>query len=279
MSEMNTIEKIIKLALFEDSGLGDLTSESILMENFSGNGIMVAKQGFVLAGIDVARRVFQLLDSGCQCFSAYADGDTVKNGEIFFKVNGSLLALLKGERVALNFLQRLSGIATLTRQYVETLNSDTVRLTDTRKTTPGLRCLEKEAVRAGGAQNHRMSLYDGVLIKDNHISVAGSVKNAVKAVRSRTSHLMKIEVEVNTLEQVREALTAGAEVIMLDNMDFEQMTRAVELIDGRAVVEASGNVSLDTLNQIAATGVDVISCGALTHQARSVDISMRISTP
>ncbi|MFH2057722.1 MAG: carboxylating nicotinate-nucleotide diphosphorylase [Pseudomonadota bacterium] len=275
---MNTIENIIKLALFEDSGLGDLTTESILSESFSGKGIIVAKEPFVLAGVAVAKRVFKLLDPECECYSLFSDGDKIKNGEIFFKVEGDLLALLKGERVALNFLQRLSGIATLTRAYVDELDSDKVRLCDTRKTTPGLRILEKEAVRAGGAKNHRMSLYDGILIKDNHIAVAGSIKNAVKAVRERTSHLMKIEVEVTCMDEVREAVEAGAEVIMLDNMDYEHMALAVKYIQGRAVVEASGNVSLKTLNKIAATGVDVISCGALTHHAQAVDISMRIET-
>lgn len=278
MSLMNTIENIIKLALFEDSGLGDLTTESILSESFSGKGIIVAKEPFVLAGVAVAKRVFKLLDPECECYSLFSDGDKIKNGEIFFKVEGDLLALLKGERVALNFLQRLSGIATLTRAYVDELDSDKVRLCDTRKTTPGLRILEKEAVRAGGAKNHRMSLYDGILIKDNHIAVAGSIKNAVKAVRERTSHLMKIEVEVTCMDEVREAVEAGAEVIMLDNMDYEHMALAVKYIQGRAVVEASGNVSLKTLNKIAATGVDVISCGALTHHAQAVDISMRIET-
>jgi len=176
----------------------------------------------------------------------------------------------------LNFLQRLSGIATLTRTYMDELKYPDVRLTDTRKTTPGLRCLEKEAVRAGGAGNHRMSLYDGILIKDNHIAVAGTITKAVAAVKNRASHLMKIEVEVSDLDQVKEALDAGVDVIMLDNMGYDMMAKAVKYIKGRAVVEASGNVSLKTLNKIAATGVDVISCGALTHQARSVDLSMRI---
>ncbi len=275
---MNTIENIIRLALFEDSGLGDITTECILSESFSGKGIMVAKEPFVLAGIEVAKKVFNLLDSNCDCFSSFSDGDSIKKGEIFFKVQGDLLALLKGERVALNFLQRLSGIATLTRTYADELDDPRVRLTDTRKTTPGLRSLEKEAVRAGGAHNHRMSLYDGILIKDNHIAVAGSIKNAIKAVKNRTTHLMKIEVEVTTFDQVKQAVAEGAEVIMLDNMNYKQMKEAVQYINGRAVVEASGNVSLKTLNKIAATGVDVISCGALTHQARSVDISMRIMT-
>ncbi|MBU8911282.1 MAG: carboxylating nicotinate-nucleotide diphosphorylase [Desulfobacterales bacterium] len=274
---MNTIENIIRLALFEDSGLGDITTESILSQSCSGKGVIVAKESFVLAGIEVAKKVFKLLDPDCEFFSAFSDGDSIKEGKIVLTVQADFLALLKGERVALNFLQRLSGIATLTRSYVEELSFKKVRLTDTRKTTPGLRSLEKEAVRAGGAHNHRMSLYDGILIKDNHIVIAGSIKNAVKSVKNRTSHLMKIEVEVSSLEEVKEAIDAGAHVIMLDNMDYSQMTEAVKYINGRAVVEASGNVSFETLNKIAATGVDVISCGALTHQARSVDLSMRIN--
>lgn len=275
---MNTTENLIRLALFEDSGLGDITTESIVSEPFSGKGVIVAKESFVLAGIEVAKKVFTLLDADCQTVSSFSDGDFIKEGEIIFKVQGDLIALLKGERVALNFLQRLSGIATLTRAFVDELDFPSVRLTDTRKTTPGLRSLEKEAVRAGGAHNHRMSLYDGILIKDNHIAVAGSIKTAVKAVKDRTSHLMKIEVEVTTLDEVKQAIEAKAEVIMLDNMGYEQMSEAVAYINGRAVVEASGNVCLETLNKIAATGVDVISCGALTHQARSVDLSMRINT-
>lgn len=274
---MDTTDHIIRLALFEDSGLGDITTDSILPEPAQGKGIIIAKESFVLAGIKVAKTVFRLLDPDCDTSSVFSDGDFVKKGEIVFTVHGDLLSLLKGERVALNFLQRLSGIATLTRSYVDELKDFRVRLTDTRKTTPGLRILEKEAVRAGGAVNHRMSLYDGILIKDNHIAVAGSISNAVHRVRKRASHLMKIEVEVSTLDQVKEAVDEGVDVIMLDNMDYDQMTAAVTYIKGRAVVEASGNVSLKTLNKIAATGVDVISCGALTHQARSVDLSMQIN--
>jgi len=274
---MNTIENIIKLALYEDSGQGDITAEYILPKPLSGNGVIIAKESFVLAGIKVAETIFKLLDPDCDTSSFFSDGDPVKKGEIVLKVQGDLLSLLKGERVALNFLQRLSGIATLTRSYVEELKISKVRLTDTRKTTPGLRSLEKEAVRAGGAYNHRMSLYDGILIKDNHIAVAGSIKKAVDLVRKRASHLMKIEVEVSTLDEVKEAVDEGVEVIMLDNMGYDLMSEAVNYIDGRAFVEASGNVSLETLNEIAATGVDMISCGALTHQARSVDLSMRIN--
>jgi nicotinate-nucleotide pyrophosphorylase (carboxylating) len=273
---MNTVEKIIELALFEDSGLGDITTEAILSQNCPGRGIIVAKESFILSGIEVARKVFQLLDPDCKTFSSFYDGDYIEDGETVFEIEADLLSLLKGERVALNFLQRLSGIATLTKSFVDKLGFKNVRLTDTRKTTPGLRSLEKEAVRAGGAYNHRISLYDGVLIKDNHIAIAGSIKNAVKAVKLRTSHLMKVEVEVTCQDEVSEALEAGVEVIMLDNMNYDQMAEAVKYIDKRAIVEASGNVSLKTLNKIAATGVDVISCGSLTHQAKAVDLSLRI---
>jgi nicotinate-nucleotide pyrophosphorylase (carboxylating) len=274
---MDMIEQIIQLALFEDSGLGDITTESILPSPRMGKGVIIAKEPLVLAGINVAKKVFDLLDPAIVCTSSFAEGERVQKGEILFEAQGDLLCLLKGERVALNFLQRLSGIATLTRTFVETLDNPKVRLTDTRKTTPGFRILEKDAVRAGGGYNHRMSLYDGILIKDNHISVAGGIEKAVRAVRARTSHLMKIEVEVSDMDQVKQALEAKAEVIMLDNMDTKTMKKAVDFINGRAIVEASGNVCLESLNEIASTGVDVISCGALTHQARSVDLSMRIN--
>jgi len=274
---MDMVDQIIRLALFEDSGLGDVTTESILADSRSGRGIIVAKQDFILAGIDVARKVFATVDPELKCILRFKDGHKIQKGEVLLEVRGDLLAQLKGERVALNFLQRLSGIATLTREYVDTLNNPNVRLVDTRKTTPGWRTIEKDAVRAGGGFNHRFSLYDGILIKDNHIAVAGSIEIAVALVRARTSHLMKIEVEVSNLDETEQALAADADVIMLDNMDIDTMTQAVALINGRAIVEASGNVSLDTLNAIAQTGVDVISCGALTHQARSVDLSMRIN--
>lgn len=273
---MKTTDDIIKLALFEDSGFGDITTESIVTESCTGQGLIVAKEPLILAGINIAKRVFKLLDTDCGIRTQFQDGDKIQSGDTILEIKADLESLLKGERVALNFLQRLSGIATLTRKFADTLSHPKVRLTDTRKTTPGLRQLEKEAVRAGGAANHRMSLYDGVLIKDNHISVAGSITKAVNAVKKRISHLMKIEVEVSNMEQVREALNAGVDVIMLDNMNIESMKEAVKIINGKALVEASGNVSLNTLNDIAATGVDVISCGALIHQAGSVDLSMRI---
>ncbi len=278
---MDLIEQIIQLALFEDSGLGDITTESILPVPRIGKGIILAKEDFILAGIDTAVKVFSLVDPGISCQTPFNNGDAVKKGQIVLGAEGDLLGLLKGERVALNFLQRLSGIATLTQEFVHTLGDSKVRLVDTRKTTPGWRSLEKEAVRSGGGFNHRFSLHDGVLIKDNHIAVAGSIEKAVTQVRLRASHLMKIEVEVSDMDEVRQAVATGAEVIMLDNMDTKMMTEAVAYIrsktDGRTIVEASGNVSLTTLKPIAATGVDVISCGALTHQARSVDLSMRIN--
>lgn len=274
---MDMVDQIIQLALFEDSGLGDVTTESILPEPRTGSGSIVAKEAFIAAGMNVAKRVFTLVDPLIDCTLKFRDGDRVEKGDILVEVKGDLLGLLKGERVALNFLQRLSGIATWTRTFVDALEYPDVRLVDTRKTTPGWRALEKDAVRAGGGFNHRFALYDGILIKDNHIAVAGSITRAVQAVKARTSHLMKVEVEVTCMEEVKEALAAEAEVIMLDNMNPAAMTEAVAFINGRAVVEASGNVSLETLNTIAATGVDVISCGALTHQARSVDMSMRIA--
>ena len=274
---MDHLEQLIALAIAEDSGLGDVTTQSILQAPFKGKGIIIAKEPMVIAGLDVVKKVFAIMDPDCTIESTYNNGDNAETGDIILKVEGDLTALLKAERIALNFIQRLSGIATLTREYVNELSNDKVRLTDTRKTTPGMRLLEKEAVRAGGAHNHRMSLYDGILIKDNHIAVAGGVKSAVESVKARVSHIMKIEVEVSNMEEVRQAVSAGADVIMLDNMSVGRMAKAVEYINGRAIVEASGNVSLKTLKDIASTGVDVISCGALTHQARALDLSMRIT--
>ncbi len=273
---MDFLEQIISLAIAEDSGFGDLTTAGLLASEFQGNGVIVAKEPMVVAGLDVAKAVFCRIDPLAVIETTFNNGDTIQKNDIVMKVEGDLAAMLQSERIALNFLQHLSGIATLTRQFVRLLEKTRVRLVDTRKTTPGLRLLEKNAVRAGGAFNHRMSLYDGILIKDNHIAVAGGIKNAIRAVRANVSHLMKIEVETTTMKQVREAVAEGADVIMLDNMPVSRMKKAVEYIDNRAVVEASGNVSLESIKAIAATGVDVISCGALTHQARSMDLSMRI---
>lgn len=274
---MDMTEQIIRLALFEDTCLGDVTTESVFLHPQEKTAVIVAKQDFILAGTDVAKKVFYAVDPSMECKIHFNDSDTIKKDDVIFTITGDIRSLLTAERVALNFLQRLSGIATLTRKFVKTLDNPNVRLVDTRKTTPGWRKIEKEAVRVGGGFNHRFALYDGILIKDNHITAAGSIAAAVSLVRARASHLMKVEVEVSDMAQVQQALDAQADVIMLDNMDIEDMTKAVTLIGKRAVVEASGNVSLQTLNAIAGTGVDVISCGALTHQALSVDLSMRIT--
>jgi len=274
---MNTIDKLIDLALEEDIGAGDVTTENLVSPEAGGSGQVVAKEALVLAGLDVARKVFERLDPDIAWQPHRSDGDAVDPGTSVLTVSGKLQALLKGERVALNFLQRLSGVATLVRTYTAKIPGGGARLVDTRKTTPGWRALEKYAVRVGGAGNHRMGLYDGVLIKDNHITACGGVTPAVARIRDRISHLMKIEIEVATLEQVREALAAGVEVIMLDNMEIDQLRKAVALIDGKAVIEVSGNVTEARLARLALDGVDIISVGALTHSARCVDLSMRIT--
>lgn len=273
---MNRLQHLIDTALDEDIGPGDITTDNLIGPNLKGKGVIIAKEPLVLAGLDVARQVFECFDSKILLNSGYYDGDTIKEGEIVLEVEGKLRALLKGERTALNFLQRLSGIATNVRSFVDELENKNVRLADTRKTTPGWRVLEKYAVRVGGACNHRMGLYDGVLIKDNHIAVCGGIIEAVTRTREKISHLVKIEVEVSDLSEISQALEARADVIMLDNMDIDRIKEGVELIDGRALVEVSGNVTRADLNRLADTGVDIISIGALTHQAKAVDLSMRI---
>lgn len=275
---MDSVSRLIDIALEEDIGPGDITTACLVGEDVSGHGEMVAKEPFVLAGLDIAKRTFLRLDPETEFQSEYADGDRVETGCVALRVEGKLDALLKGERTALNFLQRLSGIATLVRSYAETLENRKTRLVDTRKTTPGLRVLEKYAVRIGGARNHRMGLFDGVLIKDNHIAVCGGVARAVELARRNIHHLVKIEVEAATLDEVKEALVAGADVIMLDNMDLNRIQKAVAMINGRALVEVSGGVTKESLLRLADTGVDLISSGALTHSAKCVDISMKIKT-
>ncbi|MBU4185982.1 MAG: carboxylating nicotinate-nucleotide diphosphorylase [Proteobacteria bacterium] len=273
---MHSIEHLIKIALEEDIGPGDITTENLIDKDLKGIGEIVAKEPIVIAGLDVARQVFEQLDSDISFKPNFKDGDFIEKGNIVLEVEGKLRALLMGERTALNFLQRLSGIATHVRSYVEKLGNKNVRLVDTRKTTPGLRVLEKYAVSIGGAHNHRMGLYDGVLIKDNHIAVCGGIKKAIERIKDKLSHLVKIEVEVSDLDEVKEAIEAGADVIMLDNMDIDHIKEAIDFIKRKAVVEISGGITIDRLNQLADTGVDIISAGALTHSARSVDISMRI---
>jgi len=273
---MHSINHLIKIALEEDIGSGDITTENLIDKGLKGLGEVVAKEPLVIAGLDIARQVFEQLDPDISFRPNFSDGDFIKKGKIVLEVEGELRVLLMGERTALNFLQRLSGIATHVRSYMDSIANKNVRLVDTRKTTPGWRALEKYAVRIGGAHNHRMGLYDGVLIKDNHIAVCGGIKKAIESIKDNLSHLVKIEVEVSDLDGVKEALEAGADVIMLDNMDIDQIKEAIEFINGKSVVEISGGVTIDSLNQLADTGVDIISAGALTHSARSVDISMRI---
>jgi nicotinate-nucleotide pyrophosphorylase (carboxylating) len=271
------VDHLIDLALDEDIGSGDISTAYIKGIVRQGRGRITAKQDLVIAGLDVARRVFEKLDTEMSFHASCADGDTIEKGKMIAEVISSLKVLLMGERTALNFLQRMSGIATHVRSHVKILAGTRVRLVDTRKTIPGWRMLEKYAVRVGGAYNHRMGLYDGVLLKDNHIAAAGGIANAVVAARESVSHLCRIEVEVTGLEETAQAMAAGADIIMLDNMAISQVREAVAMIGNRAVVEVSGGVGKDSLRELADAGVDIISAGGLTHSAVAVDISMKIA--
>lgn len=272
------VDRLIDMALEEDIGPGDITTMHTIPADAAGQAVIVAKEDLVIAGLEVARRVFERLDGRVRLTSGYADGDRVNRGRTAVELSGPLAALLTGERTALNFLQRLSGIATHVHACVAMLEGTGTRLLDTRKTTPGWRALEKYAVRAGGGTNHRMGLYDAVLIKDNHIAGAGGITAAVQGVRSKVDPNMTIEVETTTLDEVREAMDAGAHIIMLDNMNLDQIREAVQLVNGRAKLEVSGGVTQEHLAALAATGVDYISSGALTHSVRAVDLSMKIGT-
>ncbi len=267
---------MIEAALNEDIGCGDVTTAALLKERRVVNGRIKAKEPFILAGIDVAREVFAAVDETVIFRAMKRDGDAVGEGDVLAELTGDAASLLLGERTALNFIQRLSGIATLTASFVEKTRGSKARIVDTRKTTPGMRTLEKYAVRVGGGFNHRMGLFDGILIKDNHIAACGGVREAVRRARDAAPHTLKIEVEVTDLDELREAVDAGADVILLDNMGIDLMREAVMFVAGRALVEASGNVTLDNVMEIAFTGVDLISVGALTHSASSVDVSMSI---
>ena len=269
------IDKIITLAIEEDVEKGDVTTNSLVPESTLAVAEMTAKADGVISGIDIARMVFERFDKNIRWSPSTTDGGRVKKGDAIVRVEGSYRALLTGERTALNILQRMSGIATATSNYVKELEGSATQLLDTRKTAPGMRILDKIAVRAGGGTNHRMGLYDLALIKDNHIKVAGGITEAVKEVRAYAPGI-KVEVEVTTLEETKEAVTAGADIIMLDNMSNEMMEAAVKLIDGRAKTEASGNMTIGRLKGVAATGVDYISVGALTHSVTALDISMNI---
>ena len=271
-------EHLIDLAIAEDVGSGDITTNHLPDPSAPGKGEIVAKESIVIAGLEIAKRVFEKFEPNVDFKSNFKDGDAVDAKELIAQISGSMGMLLTGERTALNFMQHLSGIATNVRSYVDELKDEKIRLVDTRKTVPGWRVLEKYAVRMGGARNHRMGLYDGVLIKDNHIEAFGGIDNAVKHIRDQVSHLIKIEIETSDLNEVNQALDAGADIIMLDNMDLDQIKSAVDLINGRAVVEVSGRVCKSDLKRLAKTGVDIVSIGALIHGAVFVDISMRISS-
>jgi nicotinate-nucleotide pyrophosphorylase (carboxylating) len=271
---MFAIDSIIRNALQEDIGPGDVTTLATIEPGLVARAELVAKEDFVLAGIDVARRVFRMLDATVGFEALAGDGLNIRRGEVLAWIRGEAAVLLQGERVALNLLQRMSGIATLTSRFVREVEGTGATIVDTRKTMPGLRVLDKYAVRMGGGRNHRTSLYDGVLIKENHVAAAGGITTAVLRARERVPHTLKIEVETRNLEEVTEAVTAGADIILLDNMDNATLRQAVALVAGRARTEASGGVNLKTVRAIAETGVELISVGALTHSVQAADISM-----
>src|SRR5262245_39538325 len=274
--DFQTLDSLISLALQEDVGFGDITTQAIVDPALQALGELVAKQDFILAGWPVATRVFQQLSAQLSAESSMREGASLAKRSVFGTVQGPASVLLSGERVALNFLQRLSGIATLTRQFVEAVSGTRASILDTRKTTPGLRALEKYAVRMGGGRNHRFGLSDGVLIKENHIAAAGGIAEAVRRARVTIDHLKKIEVEVTSFEELNKALNAGADAILLDNMTPDQVRNAVEQARGRVPLEVSGGIHLGNVRQYAETGVEFISVGALTHSFRSVDISLEL---
>ncbi len=269
------VDELLRNALKEDMPFGDITTDNTIQPGTMAKAVLIAKEDMIIAGIEYFERVFMLLGEGTSFTRYVQDGGRASMGSIFLEFEGEASVLLKGERTALNILQHLSAIATKTAEFCGLVQDLPVKITDTRKTLPGLRQLEKYAVRAGGGSNHRFCLSDGVLIKDNHIKAAGGITRAVSQVRAAIPHTVKIEVETETLEQVQEALDARADIIMLDNMSLEKMEQAVKLVAGRALTEASGDVHLDRVRAIALTGVDLISVGELTHTVRAANISMR----
>ncbi len=274
--ELACAKVLLDMAFAEDIATGDITTNNLIPAQERRTAIWKAKSDGVVAGLEIAQLSFKHLDAQTQWMSKVADGDFVKSGDTIAEINASYRALLSAERIALNFVQRLSGIATSANQYVKAIESTNTRILDTRKTLPAYRLLDKYAVKVGGATNHRMGLYDMVMIKDNHIDIAGGISQAVAQIRSVVAENIKIEVETTNLEQVQEAIDAKADIIMLDNMDIETTKQAVDIIAGRAKTEASGNMSLDRLLEVAKTGIDYISVGALTHSVKAFDISQRI---
>ncbi len=276
MLETSSLRSLIRRALNEDMGPGDVTTSSVLTGEEKGSALAVAKAEMVVAGIEVFKEVFLALDPDIRFIRSTVDGQGAAPGEVLAEVSGNLANILMAERTALNLLQRMCGVATHTMRFAGEIRGTRARILDTRKTMPGLRMLDKYAVRVGGGSNHRMGLFDGVLIKDNHIAAAGGIAKAVARARQGAPHTLKIEVEAGNIQEVKEAAAAGADIIMLDNMDLEEMREAVRLIEGRALTEASGNVNLSNVKRIAETGVDFISVGAITHSAPAADISLNI---
>ncbi len=272
--DWDKIDSIIKNALNEDVGSGDITTDTIFPPDAKCEAQIIAKEKGIIAGIPIAKRVFQKLDPEVSFSRNSNDGDRVTHGQEILRIKATVRAVLTGERLALNLLQRMSGIATATSLYVDAVKGSQTKILDTRKTAPGLRVLDKYAVLAGGAKNHRFGLYDLILIKDNHINFAGGISNAVEIVRSKYQNKFKIEVETSTLDEVKEALSAGADIIMLDNMNISMMKEAVKMINKKALTEASGGITLDTIANITETGVDYISVGAITHSSPALDISL-----
>lgn len=268
------IDKYIISALREDMTSGDITTDAILKDE-KGEVSLISKDRGIIAGLDVFKRVFEILDEDATFEFNFSDGDEVNNSDLVGTIRAKARAILEGERTALNYLQRMSGIATYTKKMVASLNSDSVKILDTRKTTPGMRIFEKYAVTLGGAYNHRYNLSDGIMIKDNHIDAAGGIKNAIEKVRSLNPFVKKIEVEVENLDEAKEALEAKADIIMLDNMNIEEIKEAAKLIDKRAIIECSGNISLENINDYKDLDIDYISSGAITYQAGVLDLSMK----
>ena len=270
------VDNLIKEAISEDINYIDVSADYLIPENQRNDSYFVAKADGVLCGLDIAMRVFTLLDDTFIYTVHKNDGDEVKAGDLIVEFNGKTACLLKGERTALNIIQHMSGIATATNKAVKLCEGTNASVTDTRKTLPGLRALQKYAVVCGGGKNHRYNLSDGAMLKDNHIDAGGGITNAVNILRSKLGHMVKIEVETRNFDEVKEAVTAGADIIMLDNMNNDQMRECVEFINGRAKTEASGNITLDNIADVAKTGVDIISLGALTHSVKAFDISMKM---
>lgn len=272
---MNSISKIVSLALEEDIGIGDITTDIIIDEGLKGKAYIKAKESGILCGCEVARGVFKSIDETLVLNFSKSDGEEIFSGEKVIFIEGKIKSILKGERVALNFLSHLSGIATTTKKFVKLL-PPSVKILDTRKTLPGLRILEKYAVKVGGGKNHRFGLYDGILIKDNHIIAVGGVRKALEIAKKSAPHYMKIEIEAATLDEVREAVEGGADIILLDNMSIDEIKEAIKIIDGRAQIEVSGGINSDNIEQLVGLPIDFISIGAITHSVKALDFSLTL---